>query len=677
MRAVFAAALVFTSTLAAHAATIAISAPREVTQTTFAASRYDEWAPRIASDGTSFAAVWQAETNVRLARLSANGAVIRPEITIENATWPSIAFGGGRYLVTWAAFSEWRGAFLTEDGLSSSFRIALRGNAPAMIAFDGSSFFVSWRGSLSSSYFGAFVSAAGTASKQIRVPTLNVKRGQKLVTAGGKFYLAVAAGGKVSLVPITEDGPGTPIVLARRSEISELHTGNAGGELIVSWQTKQGTIQWLRVDGADVSQVHSFDPGEGGTLQRVISAGEEAMFVYGDATSVYVRPAHPDAQPAVLPLPSGVTHIDDATGNDTALALVFTDGQRRRDVYAMIVDAASAEQPAPVPLDVRPVEQFGGEIAAGNPFSLATWVEYRANQRLAVVAARIDPSGGTLDPTGFDVLTGSANSPRVAWNGRTWLVSATDWDRASIVAARVTESGQVVDTTPIRISGTSGVPWHHAVASDGAGWIVAFFNQTSSDAMTLYSARVSADGIVSGVLEHGEAVNAVAVEVAASPEAALIVWQDVDGAHASLRTAADAIVPLTIDAQGHRPAVVWNGSRFLVAYSTPKPELRWFFVSRIGSINAPAGPFFPLAVEPRISASRFANTTLLVWNSGSWHYVASVGDDGTVDVPPTRFNPNRETTTVGAGSLLLQQAGYFPFDRAASKVVVRTLTRKP
>ena len=164
------------------------------------------------------------------------------------------------------------------------------------------------------------------------------------------------------------------------------------------------------------------------------------------------------------------------------------------------VSAAAGDQSAPA-------------IARGGDVLLAVWSDARANvtggyegeTSRDIYGARLDTDGNLLDTVPIAIAAGksSQENPKVAWNGTHWLVVFESWDlngtgyyyQKSMEAVRVAPSGQVLDSTPIKLYGltpSGGSYW--ALASDGTNWVVV--NQGSSSSGNIFAVRISPAGVL-------------------------------------------------------------------------------------------------------------------------------------------------------------------------------------
>jgi hypothetical protein len=149
-----------------------------------------------------------------------------------------------------------------------------------------------------------------------------------------------------------------------------------------------------------------------------------------------------------------------------------------------------------------------------------------------IYAARVTPEGVVLDATGFVVSSaaGAQTAPRVAFGSALHLIAWTD-ERGSdkdIYAARVTPTGNLVDSSGIVISDAAGNQDTAALAFDGANFLIVW-SDARGGALDIYGARVSEAGAV--LDPAGLAVSAAAdtqelPAVTFDGEKYLLVWQD-------------------------------------------------------------------------------------------------------------------------------------------------------
>ena len=195
----------------------------------------------------------------------------------------------------------------------------------------------------------------------------------------------------------------------------------------------------------------------------------------------------------------------------------------------------------------------GAGSAAPNPLAVSAIVspEYPVSDRVVV---------------GRD---GFQNEPEVAFDGTNYLVV---WDDGGfnfwgVSAARMSQSGELLDTRPIPISNAASEP---AVAFDGTNYLVVW--ASSRPGWEIYGARVSRDGVVlDSVAINVSNVQADDPEVAFDGSNYLVVWGDSRGGVYGTRVSPSGVVldpggiAITNDS-AQRPAVAFGGANYLVTW---------------------------------------------------------------------------------------------------------------
>lgn len=216
----------------------------------------------------------------------------------------------------------------------------------------------------------------------------------------------------------------------------------------------------------------------------------------------------------------------------------------------------------------------------------------------------LDAAGNPTTPAPFVVNgdTWDQLDPRVAWNGTHYLVvfkstkPTASFYSAGIYGVRVSPTGVVLDTTPIKIDDDDNYDEQFpAVASLGGDWLVTWFDLDVSTNAIL-GANVSAAGVVSNehVLVNG-AIGQVPtqVELAASGNRYLMVHSLNYGGQIRGRTFdANGVATsstLTIDGGfGKQPSVAGNGVDFFVAWQSGS-SARGTLVATNGLVSVPGG----------------------------------------------------------------------------------------
>jgi hypothetical protein len=156
------------------------------------------------------------------------------------------------------------------------------------------------------------------------------------------------------------------------------------------------------------------------------------------------------------------------------------------DIVAARLDKTGKElDPEPFVVSGAPDLQERPAIAFGGGVFLVVWQDLRNGRDWDVRAARVGPDGQVLDPDGI-LVAGQARSqgaPRVAWDGKTFVVAWMDNSagRYRVVAARLSPEGSVLDPEGIVVSVRDGVDSiFPAIASRGDGesalfWLMSEF----------------------------------------------------------------------------------------------------------------------------------------------------------------------------------------------------------
>jgi hypothetical protein len=243
----------------------------------------------------------------------------------------------------------------------------------------------------------------------------------------------------------------------------------------------------------------------------------------------------------------------------------------------------------------------------------------------------VTPEGQVLNPKGF-AFTRDANNqagPAVAWDGTDFLVVWADGRRETgsnggIFGARISVTGEILDGTGFRISPPSGVAHDLAVAWGGSTFLVTWEGVDSNYKYDIFAARVGPDGEVF----------------------------DPDGIRVS-----------TARQDETEPAVAWDGSNFLVAWTFHGHNGIGFDKDILGARVSPQGQVLdasPLSIwtasgsqkSPHVASN--GAESLVVWQdprSGGNHVQGTrIGQDGSIldpagldisaDAPGSEILPN-------------------------------------
>ncbi|HYI11223.1 MAG TPA: hypothetical protein VEK57_19360 [Thermoanaerobaculia bacterium] len=622
-------ALLLSLSFPLHAIVIA-GAESAVTNAPLDLAGFDQNHGRIATNGSEFFAVWKdGSEEVHGTAISPLGERLFPAplriatgASLDDA--PAIDAGGGGYLVAWSTHSpggapgrmQARMVFANSPmGTMLDLGESDQRGRPR-IAFNGTNFLVMWlapdlrlRGAVVR-FNGELVRTFQIATAELTYPDI------PLVASGNTFYFAIGRidvsapvtgegnPAAVHLVSVGEDGTvGAPVVLSPASTPTyNLRADERGGNIVVAWSSAffsaNGTISSVRTTSAGAGPVETFPTGLL-RLHDVIADSFAAGFllVYGNETERRARYAGSTAE-STLAVPLPPMTIDDAAGNGERMLLLAraippagSSAPLANDLYLQRLDTPALE-----PLSLAPRHQTAPDIAAAGDVRLAVWSEHRgAERRMTFMATRIDAAGRTLDPDGIDLgmTMNQVLSPRVASNGTGWLVAW--WENKKVYGMRIARDGTRLDPAPFLIAddafGDAAVSW------DGQQYVVVFTRGIFLRGLQVrvIATRVLPSGAVQGPeipLNQTGAHEAVAI--ASSPaNGSLVVWRTDLRVNAALLSTGGT--PATVElpnlfAISPRPAVAWNSGTFLVAAPHTGPfgtEARWYLVSPTGVVQTP------------------------------------------------------------------------------------------
>ena len=142
------------------------------------------------------------------------------------------------------------------------------------------------------------------------------------------------------------------------------------------------------------------------------------------------------------------------------------------------------------------------DLAFGNDDYLVVWVYYEPGM-LNIVGKRVSPSGIVLDTSLIYISSSSWSKsfpPKVVFNDPYFLVA---WDDSmpyssdiDIFAARVTDSGILIDTNAIVVSSASGYQYDPHVGHDGSDYLIVWEDHRNGLSPDLYGAKVNMAGNV-------------------------------------------------------------------------------------------------------------------------------------------------------------------------------------
>ena len=253
---------------------------------------------------------------------------------------------------------------------------------------------------------------------------------------------------------------------------------------------------------------------------RVSSAGFSQVLL--DTVPIYYPADYAQETPAI------------AAGSGPALAVWVDARGADADIYACRISETGPLDPDGIPVCLADGTQRAPGVAFDGTNWLVVWHDYRNGSTPDIYAARVSQSGAVLDPADIpvSVAAGDQRYPRVVFTGANFIVVWHDYryrDTADIYAARVSPSGSVLDPLGIAVSGAPGNQLYPDIAFDGVNALVAWQDRRSGSSYDIYAARISPTGNVLDPL--GLAISRAGASqrlpgIAFDGSNYLIAWQD-------------------------------------------------------------------------------------------------------------------------------------------------------
>jgi hypothetical protein len=285
-------------------------------------------------------------------------------------------------------------------------------------------------------------------------------------------------------------------------------------------------------------------------------------------------------------------------------------------------------------------------LASGGSLSLVLWTGWPPpDYETDVQMKRVSAGGAVLDSAAVSVATYCPDQwdPVVAFDGANYLVVWEDDRNApetDIYAARVSPTGQTLDPTGIAVCAEDGWQAYPAVAFDGVNYVIAWEDERDGQP-DIYAARVT---------PAGQLVDTQAIQVAwesgdderyptvvAGDTVTLVAWEferrDIEGRRINRngQVLDPDIIDISPDERGRYPAAAFDGTDFLVVFEDDRDDTVDIFGTKVGQDGTVLNAEFRISVgdtaeecEPRVA---FDGTNyLVVWQTerpGNWEVHAT------------------------------------------------------
>lgn len=624
------------------------------TPVTASSTSYDEH-PEIAWGPSSGLVVWQAANSGAPTlwgiRVDTSGSPIDPIAfpirTDEDARMPAVARGPDGWLVVWTgdpvsgSKDDIFARPVADNGTLGPVFPIQRNNLTEMsypeVSFDGANYFVAWREELGLK--GARVAPDGTLLNADVTVAASASPRFGLAYGGGVHVAVVAASGnELHVVRIGTDGvviDATPIVLSSGVGYISPRIASSGTDFLVTWYMDMGGSEEdvlamrLNADGTspDMGPVTLVGTSSAQRSPRADWNGMSWTLAWHDYRDpirtdpeLYVQLFGADLSSTttatvVAPMGNGSLALGTIAGETL---IVFTDEirdilARRIDNGGVFLDTEAYE------LSLSTNRERPGAVAYGGGIYLVVWHDSRPGADNSVYASRVSAAGVPMDDPPILVRLGAGNNGAlglaVDFDGQDFIVvwpeHYDDVSTTDLMGLHVGVDGEVVESTPFRLTSGAEYEYDPALTFDGTAHLLVFRKDGGA-----YATRIATDG------SRLDASDIFLASYFASPP------KVVRGADRFYATPHQFLIgttpgPLSVTNSGrgadeHYRSVATNGSTFLLLTSDNIPTGLWATL-----FDATGGYLNHMRLE--YADSRFVDA---VWLGDSYYVVFTDWDSG-------------------------------------------------
>ncbi|MCX5801336.1 MAG: T9SS type A sorting domain-containing protein [Candidatus Eisenbacteria bacterium] len=583
-------------------------------ETVYGPVRLDQRSVAVASDGSNYLVVWSDARNsydaiygdIYAARVTASGEVLDPcgipvSTALGSQRWPSVSFDGTNYLVVW------------EDERNYEWDI-----------------------------YGTRVSVSGDVLDPDGVPIYDA--------SGDQFRPTIAFDGMNYMVAWQDWRSGSPDIYGARVEKS-LHVLDPTG---IPFCVSVGDQYYPEI---------AFGAGSYLVVWQDRRSGSN-WDIYGTRVSTSGTVLDPSGIAVLTGLLDEYT--PDVASDGTGYMVVWADGRKgggdvECDIYGTRINTSgNVLDPGGIAISTASYMQHWPAIAYDGANYVVVWEDKR-NGLCDIYATRVSASGSVIDPSGL-LVSSAVNEqyfPALAFNGTSYLVVWDDYRTSkewNTFGARLTTSGDVLDTLGIIISSVVNELYWPAVAFDGKNYLVVWYD-TRTGSMDIYGARVDTSG---NVLDPDAISISTAQGDQALPSVAfdgtnyMVVWEDYRSLTgwniygARVDTAGSVLDPSgipisTASGDQYAPSLAFDGTNYLVTWADARSsgvevycDIYGARVSTSGTVLDTNG--FAISAEMNMQhwpAVAFDGTNyMVVWQD--------TRDEGDSHIYATRVTPSAE-----------------------------------
>jgi hypothetical protein len=477
----------------------------------------DQTAPAVASNGTSYLAVWN-DGRSPLGGLYATRIDFRGQVLDETgiriggsaSSGAEVVWSGSSYVIVWSETS-----FATSSGPKYVIRVAridaggslveaprtLREDAFGYVrnvATNGSRIIVAYAADISKTpriSFAVLDRDARTIALDVAVPQPSANNYGATVTSNGSDFLMVWTStnglpNALAAAHLDASGnvAGNAILAQALSPADGPLVASDGTDFLVftrALTSSSDELQVMRV-GANLNVIRELHPvgvpsGVTVSQPRVVWNGSTYLLVWSDYLLHAIRSHHLDRDGKALDQPtvlagwqtSGLVAYPNVVSNGDGALLVWNDSRFsvdpqsniNYDVMSRLVDTTLLIGNPERLVSISAPRQTSPAIAAGAELTMTVWSEDSG-----VYASRVTPSGA-LDGRGIQ-LSDIGFSPQVIFDGTNFLAAwfIRTGNTASIRTARIDPAGHLLDTHTVANGCVSSVTLARGASSSLLAW---------------------------------------------------------------------------------------------------------------------------------------------------------------------------------------------------------------
>jgi hypothetical protein len=460
----------------------------------------DNTNPAICYGGSSYLVVWDNQNyiprvqDIRGVRLDAQGQLLDSmAIAIDTADGfqlrPSLAAGDSGWMVVWQGGwdQNWdinarrvRANGEVRDSHDIPVSRAPGNQVSPRITADSLGYMVTWedwRGGIAAVYAGRLAfDGAVLDSAGIVVASDTTARSTPAIASGGECFIVWSD---------ARFGTDQANVCGCRITLNgSIVDTNA---VLVSTHVNSETKPSVAFDGVNFLAVWTDDCGTGPTPSLY------AERISPEGTSLDTAPF------PISHAPGGQTSARVAFGGSYYLVVWLDNRSGSQCVYAarvsrsgVVMDTGGIGVSPPALPDLPP------DVASDGENFLVVWNDIYVGQDGDIRGARVSQAGTLLDPAGITICNAPhwQYEPCVAFNAQNYLVAWGDerdnhMYEAAVFATRITRQGVVLDSNGVRVRSSLAYKRPPAVASDGDDWLLVWSDKES---LGICGARVSPSG---------------------------------------------------------------------------------------------------------------------------------------------------------------------------------------